>query len=220
LKLAKIGINVFFSAGGPSSDGQKLFISRLKEVIEAENLIPATTPFADRIEDTINKIEETMDQCSGAIILAFERVYVEKGQEFRSGNLPNRTPKLLEDVKLTTVWNQIEAAMAELRKLPLLIIFENGLRIDGFLEHNTWRPLAVTLDPALLSKDEFRQRLLYWKSRVEEFHRNKSRILANRRTLIRPRIALAVGLGAFAIGVLAGGLLGYREATRIFVDPG
>jgi hypothetical protein len=110
--------------------------------------------------------------------------------------------------------------MAELRGLPLLIIFENGVRIDGFLEHNTWRPLAVTLDPALLGTEEFRQRLLYWKSRVEEFHRNKSRILASRRALIRPRIALAVGLSAFAIGVIAGGFLGYREGTRIFVDPG
>jgi len=68
-----------------------------------------------------------MNDCSGAIILAFERIYIENGQEFRGGEMPNRTPKSLSDTKLTTVWNQIEAAMAELRGLPLLIMFEDGL---------------------------------------------------------------------------------------------
>ena len=79
--MAQPGIDVFFSAGGPSTEGQKLFIARLKEALQAESVVPKSAPFADRIEDTIKKIEETMNGCSGAVILAFERLHVATGEE-------------------------------------------------------------------------------------------------------------------------------------------
>ena len=148
--MAHPPINVFLSAGGPATEVQRDFIAELKSVLQSENFLLKSAPVAARIEDTIKYIEGTMNECSGAVILAFERVHIERGQEFRGGHLPKRVPKSLVDVKLTTVWNQIEAAIAELRGLPLLIMFEDGLRIDGFLEHNTWRPIGLSLDTAQL----------------------------------------------------------------------
>lgn len=213
--MAKQGVKIFFSAGGPSTESQKIFISRLKEILQGEDIFPVSAPFADRIEDTIKKIGETMDGCSGAIILAFERVYVEVGEEFRNGQLPNRTPRKINGVKVTTVWNQIEAALAELRGIPLLIMFEDGLRVDGFLEHNTWRPLPVRLDPAQLGTEDFRQRLLSWKARVEEFHRKKPNIRP-RRSVVAPLQVIVLMLAALMVGMSAGAWFGYKEGSRIF----
>jgi hypothetical protein len=218
INMAAQNIRVFFSAGGPSTEAQKLFISRLKEILQSENIIPVSAPFADRIEDTLKRIEETMNECSGALILAFERVYVEAGEEFRSGQLPNRMPRKLNGVKVTTVWNQIEAALAELRGIPMLIMFEDGLRVDGFLEHNTWRPLPVNLDPAQLNTEEFRQRLLSWKARIEEFQRRKPATKI-RRSRLTPTWVILLVLAALALGASAGAWFGYSEGSRIFSTP-
>jgi hypothetical protein len=218
--MAQPPIYVFLSAGSPATERQQQFVTQLQNALP-ENFALKRAPFAARIEETIKYIEATLSECSGAIILAFERVYVEKGEEFRGGQLPRRTPKPLTNVKLTTVWNQIEAALAELRGLPLLIMFEDGLRIDGFLEHNTWRPLAITLDTAQLSSDGFRERITDWKTRVEDFHRNRARVArsARRGRSIGIAAALLVTLAGVALGAAGGGWLGYREGTRIFVKP-
>ena len=212
-------INVFLSAGGPATDAQKQFIAQLKVVLQAENLIVKSAPLASRIEDTIKYIEATMGECSGAVILAFERILIERGEEFRGGHLPNREPKPLAAVKLTTVWNQIEAAVAELRGLPLLIISEKGLRIDGFLEHNTWRPIALSLDAAHLSSDEFKQRLTDWKSRIEQHQRDKTRGARSMRRGWSIGSAAALALAFLVVGLIAGGTIGYKEGTRILVNP-
>jgi hypothetical protein len=213
-------INIFLSAGGPATEAQKNFIAQLKIVLQAEHLVVKSAPLASRIEDTIKYIEATMGECSGAIILAFERILIEQGEEFRGGHLPKRSPKALTGVKLTTVWNQIEAAVAELRGLPLLIIFEEGLRIDGFLEHNTWRPIAISLDPAQLHSEEFRQRLADWKIRVEEYKKSKRlNSYAARRRTIGSAAAIALVSFALAGGFIAGGLFGYHEGSRIFAVP-
>jgi hypothetical protein len=212
--VAKTPINIFLSAGGPATELQRLFISQLKDVLKTENLESKTPPLGDKIEDTIKMIEATMNDCSGAIILAFERVYIERGQEFRGGSLPNRMPRPLTDARLTTVWNQIEAAMAELRGLPLLIMFEKGLRIDGFLEHNTWRPIPITLDVGQLGTDDFRKRLTNWKSRVEAFNRKR---ITRRSWSVGMATALGVTLFGVAFGAMAGGWIGYREGSRLLV---
>ena len=40
---------------------------------------------------------------------------------------------LLSSIRLPTVWNQIEAAMAHMHEIPLLVIAERGLREEGLL---------------------------------------------------------------------------------------
>src|SRR3984893_8042985 len=58
------------------------------------------------------------NRCYGAVVLAFERTRIELGVS-RPGA---KSEKVLKDVRLPTVWNQIEAAMAYTSGLPLLVL--------------------------------------------------------------------------------------------------
>jgi hypothetical protein len=49
----------------------------------------------------------------------------------------------LRSVKICTPWNHIEASLGYARRLPLLVIVQEGVRADGFLE----RTLVATSRP-------------------------------------------------------------------------
>ena len=73
----------------------------------------------------------------------------------------------LSDVKLPTPWNQIEAAMAYSRNLPLLVIVESGLKSEGLLERgNDWYVQSMKPEPAALSTTEFNGVLSSWKQKM------------------------------------------------------
>ncbi len=75
--------------------------------------------------------------------------------------------KHLEDVRLPTVWNQIEAAMSYTMGLPLLAIAEADLRREGFLEDGyDWFLNWVSLTPESLRLPEFQSAFERWKTDV------------------------------------------------------
>ena len=94
-----------------------------------------------------------------------ERSYFASGIEKRGG------PKeiALSDVKLPTPWNQIEAAMAYARGLPLMIIVEAGLKSEGLLERGyDWYVQWVKPEAAALNSNEFNGVLASWKQKMVE----------------------------------------------------
>ncbi len=68
-----------------------------------------------------------------------------------------------------TVWNQIEAAMAYTRGLPLLIIMEKGLQSEGLLERGyDWYVQWVEPTASALTTLEFNGVLSSWKQKVAQ----------------------------------------------------
>jgi hypothetical protein len=118
----------------------------------------------------LQKIKELMGECSGIAIVAFERTLIRDGVTRRgsteSGNIV--------DVKLPTVWNQIEAAMGYTLGLPLLVIVEKGLRDEGLLESRyDWFVKRIDLQGSALNEQEFLGVFADWKGRVQNFHSRK-----------------------------------------------
>jgi len=106
-----------------------------------------------------------MDTCSGAVVIALERSYFPNGVERRGG--PKETP--LADIKLPTPFNQIEAAMSYSRGLPLMVIVEQGLKMEGLLERGyDWYVQIVKPDPAALTTLEFNGILSDWKAKLTQ----------------------------------------------------
>ena len=124
-------MNVFVSVGSTSSPDQEAFVRAVEERLRAEGLVPQTvgrnvfsagTPFS--------AVTKLMESCAGVVVIALERLYIENGAERRGG--PSHAP--IGSMKIATPWNQIEATMGYVRKLPLLVLVEEGVRADGLLE--------------------------------------------------------------------------------------
>ncbi|MYL37358.1 hypothetical protein [Halobacillus litoralis] len=68
-------------------------------------------------------VEQLMRQCSGAVILGFPQTVIHQGI-----SKPNtQQEKNITDKQLPTPWNQIEASMAFMIGIPLLIIRQQGI---------------------------------------------------------------------------------------------
>src|ERR1041384_1700088 len=159
-------VDIFLSVGRASTDAQKQFISKIEEYLRANGLTPNTLGRTQFTSDKpLTTIGELMRRCGGAVILAFERTYISEGFEHRGGGSDE---KYLKDSKLTTVWNQIEAAMAYVRQQPLLVLVEEGVRREGLLEGSyDWFVQSIKLDDSTLATPEFVGTFNHWKGRVE-----------------------------------------------------
>jgi len=95
-----------------------------------------------------------------------ERTFFPTGFEKRGGSF--ETP--LNNIAYPTPWNQIEAALAYSKSLPIMIIVENGLKMEGLLEYGyDWYIIKGKLEPTLLHTNEFNGVFSDWKKKVEVF---------------------------------------------------
>jgi hypothetical protein len=116
-------------------------------------------------EQPLRAIRKIIAECHGAVIIAFTRYEFKDGFE----RTKNASQVALKDVKLPTVWNQIEAALAYGKGLPLLVICEQGRRDDGLLEGKyDWRVFWTNFDTLELSSDKFSAFVQSWKKLVDE----------------------------------------------------
>ena len=156
--------DIFVSVGSTANDKQEAFVRAVEDRLRSEGLIPHTVgrnTFSS--EAPISAVENLMDQCAGAVVIALERSDFEVGLEKRGGE--KETP--LNDIKLPTPWNHIEAAMSYTRGLPILVLVENGLKSEGLLEHGyDWYVQTVALDVASLNSMEFNGVLSSWQKKV------------------------------------------------------
>jgi hypothetical protein len=160
------GTKIFVSVGQVANDQQDQFIRSIEDRLRAEALIPQTVGrnvfSADR---PLITIKECMDSCSGVVVVALERKFFSSGIERRGG--PRETK--LADIKLATPWNQIEAAMAYDRGIPLMVIVEEGVTEEGLLERgNDWYVQTVKPEPSALTSAEFNGVLASWKDKVQQ----------------------------------------------------
>jgi hypothetical protein len=157
-------MDIFLSVGSTATPHQEAFVRAIEERLRAEGLNPQTVGrnyfTADSPFTGVNKL---MDTCKGVVVVALERLFIETGTEKRGSALSG----VLSGVKLATPWNQVEAALGYARKLPLLVIVEDGIRQDGLLEKGfDWYVISMALDPSGLTTLEFNGVLSSWKAKV------------------------------------------------------
>ncbi len=205
-------MDIFVSVGSTATPQQEAFVRAIEERLRAEGLNPQTvgrTYFtADSPFTGVNKL---MDSCKGVVVVALERLFIETGMEKRGSDSSGG----LSGVKLATPWNQVEAALGYARKLPLLVIVEDGVRQDGLLEKGfDWYVISMPPDPARLTTLEFTGVLSSWKAKLNSApSRSATELDATDMTVayllgsLKPAqlwavlVALAAALaGAFALG--------------------
>jgi hypothetical protein len=120
-----------------------------------------------------------IEECHGAVVIAFPRYRFPYGTVREK----NGGEKQVTDIRITTVWNQIGAAMAYARNLPLLVIAEHGLLDNGLLEGRyDWKVYWTDFTPEHLRSDAFIGYLESWKQLVLACERNALVSLVNGET--------------------------------------
>jgi hypothetical protein len=117
----------------------------------------------------LDKIRDVMRSCHGVLIVAYERKFIDRGMEKRTGS----TPTALEQRTYTTTWNHIESALAYSLGLPIYFICENGLTEEGLIETKLdWYVQRIDFDPAELRNPHVTQSIRAW---VDERVRPRAR---------------------------------------------
>ncbi|MBM3341917.1 MAG: hypothetical protein FJY56_07375 [Betaproteobacteria bacterium] len=155
---------VFVSVGGTATAEQEAFVRAVEDRLRSEGLVPHTVGRNTFSSDApLRTVTELMDKCSGTVVIALERSYFPKGVDKRG------EPKeaALNDVRLPTPWNQIEAAISYARGLPLMVIVEAGLKSEGLLERGyDWYVQWVKPEVTALHSNEFNGVLASWKEKM------------------------------------------------------
>lgn len=158
---------IFLSVGRTSTYEQEDFVREVEKYIENQGLIPQTLgrTYWSSLQP-LRAVGELMRECCGTVVIALERIHIKSGIQ-RRGSL-NQQP--LQSINLTTVWNQIEAAMAYTLGHPLLVIVEKSVKDEGLLEQGyDWYVNSIDLNVAALHQREFVGVFADWKRRVDEF---------------------------------------------------
>ena len=162
---------IFLSVGRTATTEQGCFVAAVEGLLKEYHLRPRTVGRTDFTNGKpLRKILNVMKNCSGTIVIAFERFHFDGGVELRGGT----EESTLRDVSLPTVWNQVEAAMAYALGHPLLAIAESHLRAEGLLEDGyDWFISHMELTPASLNSAEFTSTFERWVGNVERFNSKK-----------------------------------------------
>lgn len=158
--------DIFMSVGGTANDLQERFVTLLEDRLRSEGLVPHTVGRNTFSADApLKAIEQLMNQCVGSVVVALERSYFPAGTERRGG----AKERPLEDVRLATPWNHIEAAMSYAKGKPLLVIVEDGVKSEGLLEPGyDWYVQTVPLAEGALATREFNGVMASWKAKIAQ----------------------------------------------------
>lgn len=160
-----MSVEVFVSAGSPADEAQKAFRDAIVGAVAAAGLSPRMMSDRDwDYKNPLRGLRRAMSDCCGAIVIAYSRYEFPNGVEKR-----HPRSKRLKDTAFPTAWNQIEAAMAYEKGLPLLVVAQTGLKRDAMFEDSgDVRPYWTDLDPAVCKSDGFIGYLRSWADDVVE----------------------------------------------------
>ena len=160
-----MSLDVFLSIGTPWKKEQERFVGALETFLRERGLNPRALGRSEwSNERPLHFIHRVMSECTGTVVIAYERVRITSGSERRG----HADEKLLSDAVLPSVWNQIEAAMAYELGHPLLVIAEDGLRHEGLLEDgHDWVVQRLPLRPSAFEGPAFQDAFRGWKAQVE-----------------------------------------------------
>jgi hypothetical protein len=159
--------DVFVSVGRPATPEQEAFILEVERcLLEDHNLRSRTLGRNEwSSEQPLRAIKKRMQSCSGAAVVAFERVFAPEAEDWGRA----LSQQKVRPLSLTTIWNQIEASMAYTLGLPILVLAEEGLRDEGLLENRyDWTVEWISLDPTALMQPRCRGVIADWAEQVRE----------------------------------------------------
>lgn len=156
--------DIFVSRPSTRNDRQEAFLEHLDELLEQRDLRPVVvgqTEYPNRAP--IHAVRDLMETCDGAMVIGLEQLHVVEGRD-KPGAEEERT---LEDLHLPTPWNQIEAGMAFMLELPMLIIKEEGVEGGVFDVGNSDRYIhQATMTTDWLDSEEFTQPFNAWHEEI------------------------------------------------------
>jgi hypothetical protein len=158
------GLDIFVSVGGTANEEQEAFVRAVEDRLRSEGLIPHTVGRNTFSSDApLKTVTSLLDKCCGTVVIALERVYFPSGIEKRNG--PKEAH--LQETRLPTPWNQIEAALSYGRGLPLFVVVADGIKAEGLLEPGyDWYVQRVAPTAASLHSNEFNGVLASWKQKL------------------------------------------------------
>ncbi|HEV1915622.1 TPA: hypothetical protein VYQ01_002046, partial [Streptococcus pneumoniae] len=132
-------IRVFLSRPNPFTKEQQYFIAKLKSTLDKYNIESITLQAKDYSPyESLTVLNEMIKRCYGMVILAFGHTYIQSGI-LKKGAVKNKNffeaeEQSLDGKWITSSFCQIEGAMAISNNIPILIIKQKDLRIDGILK--------------------------------------------------------------------------------------
>jgi len=139
-------VKIFISKSNSLNLEQQTRYDNLLAILKEKVLIETLERDEYQPFGVLGNIRNQMKGCSGLIIIGFEQFKIKDG-DFRSST--NEHIELC-DVSLATPWNHIEAGMAAMMGLPILVLADEGVN-DGIFEKE--------LDDALLFHSSFSKTL-------------------------------------------------------------
>lgn len=130
-----MGTSIFLSYPKPIMKNQEVFLEKVQHMLRKEGLMIHTLQNVPNQQELIHHIRKRMNLCDGMLMIAFQRTWIQDGIERKGSDLHKRSIAI-HDEWFTSIWCQIEVAMAYQINLPILILVENGVKKDGLLECN------------------------------------------------------------------------------------
>ena len=151
---------VFVSMGTPYTDAQRAFRTKLMDVVRSQDMEPRAIDVNEYpTGDPVKFIVKIIEECSGVIVVAYERKHVASGSEKRKSQF--ETP--IANGNYTTPWNHIESAFAYCLDKPLFMICERGLKKEGLIDEKLqWSVIELEINPESLTDERLTKRLEKW----------------------------------------------------------
>ena len=156
--------SIFVSKPNSLSAAQAQFCDSFFNFIRARGFNPRTlgqTDFPNAAP--INAVKSVLSECSGAIVLGLKQTLILEGLQKAETN----DESALRNCYLPTPWNHIEAGMAFILGLPILILKEQGVQGGIFDAGSTDKFIhQAELSGEYLASQKFLQPFNEWQAEV------------------------------------------------------
>jgi len=130
-----MSISIFLSYPKPHLKKQETFIESLKNYLTGRGFSPKTLGVNEYDMDVpLTSIRRLMLESNGIITIAFRRLFVEHGTFRKDADILGVDENHYDGFWLTSPYCHIEPAMAYQLGLPILIVREKGVHMEGLLE--------------------------------------------------------------------------------------
>jgi hypothetical protein len=158
---------VFLSKPGLLDDEQRQFIDSIISMLDKQNFVSEVLERSEYPKSgTLAEVRRLIGGCNGIIIFGFHQLNVQNGT-WRPGTV-EETP--ITDMYLSTPWNQIEAGMAVMRGLPILLVCPPAVA-DGIFKLDNDRHIFRVALPIDENPGSFEKRFAEWCDAVRELAR-------------------------------------------------
>lgn len=177
-------ISVFVSRATPFNEMQLYFLESLRSYLRTRGLEPRTIGDTDYGQDPMAHIRGVMMDCNGLLGIGLRRFHVIEGVDRPDAEATELLHVIgaVKDRWTTSPYVHLETAIAYHVGLPMLMLVEKGVIMEGALESGVifMYPPSIDLTTRetiddFLSSERWRQLVNTWEGEVREVVANKGR---------------------------------------------